>query len=181
MTTTKLSTPSGGNCLSHADLFTRAVCRLFPGPYAAKRMANAFKCSVRTCEQHIQRRRAISLDTAIEMAARDDRALAELMTRIEIARTRNAALHVALEQVAVPSVGVGRGSRTSPVGMGGTAGHESQGHGNALVAPGQADAGRGGNDGRAVVAGGAGAGECAGAAATVAPGWDGTDRRKARV
>lgn len=167
---------------SHADLFTAAVCRLFPGPYAAKRMADVFRCSVRTCEEHIQRRRAISLDAAIEMAARDERALAALMERVEAAAKRNAELHEALGQRAGGGMEMGVGTGGRRVGSGGGGVSVGGGAREAAAAPGQAAAGQHRVAGAAVSrpAGGGGSGASGAAAGkrgvaeggpALAPGW----------
>jgi hypothetical protein len=83
--------------MTHAATFTNEACRLYAGPYAAKRMARAIRCSVSACEQYLANRRRLSLDAAIELAAADERAEAALFARIETVRTRNAATRMRLD------------------------------------------------------------------------------------
>lgn len=76
--------------MSHAASLTVDACEIFAGRHAAKRMARVIGCSVRACEDYLARRRALSLDAAIELAARSDEARAALDRRIEQAKERNA-------------------------------------------------------------------------------------------
>ena len=75
--------------MTHAATLTTEVCTLFAGRLAAKRMSAAIGCSVRACEDYLARRRALSLDAAVELAARNEHVEAALIARIREARARN--------------------------------------------------------------------------------------------
>ena len=100
-----------GTRVTHARSLTYDISDTFSGPHAAKRMASEYGWAVSTCKAYLARRRALSLDAAIEAAAKNDKARAALLLRIEQARERHAdnhrarvagrvgAVHVAVEQV----------------------------------------------------------------------------------
>lgn len=74
--------------MDHASIFTERACALFVGPHAAKRMARAVGCSVRSCEDYFGGRRRLSLDAAIELAGRNDQAYAALLRQVQAVRER---------------------------------------------------------------------------------------------
>lgn len=117
--------------MSHADAFTRDTCDLFAGPQAAKRMARAMGNSVDACKAYLAKRRAMSLDAAIALAARNEDAHALLLARIEAARERNAGKAADLDR---DGAAVAREPGPGRVGL---AGRDR----TAAVRPGQGDAG----------------------------------------
>ena len=58
--------------MSHAASFTADLVALFRGPHAAKRMAREYGWPLSTCLKYLARTRAMSLDAAIEAAAKND-------------------------------------------------------------------------------------------------------------
>lgn len=132
MRSTSKTTP--GVAVSHAGTLTDDICGLFAGPNAAKRMAQAIQCSARTCESYLARRRRLSLDAAIELAARDEHAMTALLARVAAARARNAELQVAVRQGAHVGVGVAVGRGDVGCGLRGAAGGPGQGGGGAAAA-----------------------------------------------
>lgn len=112
--------------MSHAGTLTDDICGLFAGPNAAKRMAQAIQCSARTCEDYLARRRRLSLDAAIELAARDEHAMTALLARVAAAKARNAELQMAVRQGAHVGVGVDRGRGGAAVRGSGAAGGSGQ-------------------------------------------------------
>ncbi len=132
MRSTSKTTP--GVAVSHAGTLTDDICGLFAGPNAAKRMAQAIQCSARTCESYLARRRRLSLDAAIELAARDEQAMTALLARVAAARARNAELQAAVRQGAHVDVGAGIERGGLGLGVRGPAGGPGQGGGVAAAA-----------------------------------------------
>jgi len=75
--------------MSHAAALTEQACGLFGGRGSAKGIARLVACSYRTIQDWQARRRAMCLDHAIELAARNDEFRAVLLARIEEVRGTN--------------------------------------------------------------------------------------------
>lgn len=75
--------------MTHAELFTSDLCRIYEGPHQAKRMAGGLNWALETCRSYIRQRRAVSLDAAISLAAANAHVEAALLARIREARQRN--------------------------------------------------------------------------------------------
>lgn len=77
--------------MKHATILREQACALFAGPHAAKRMAQGSGWRLTACQDYLCRRRQLSLDAAIELAGRNEAALALLLQRVQAVRDRHAA------------------------------------------------------------------------------------------
>ena len=134
--------------VTHAELFTSDLCRIYAGPHQAKRMASGFDWAVETCKSYIRCRRAVSLDAAISLAAANTHVEAALIARIREARARNEQsqhVNLAARRGFLASVGDGVHGPGGLVRAAGAAG-QAAGAGAAVV-----DGGRAHRAGRAAV------------------------------
>ena len=108
--------------MSHAAVLTDQAIGLLDGRDRAKRLSGLVLCSFRTVEGWIARRRAMCLDHAIEMAARNDEFRAALMARIEEVRGTNEGVRTETVAGGRNGAAVGVGSSDRRRGVGGETG-----------------------------------------------------------